>query len=111
MSPEAFLDVAVDVSFSLVVGAIVMGFFRLAKGPSLPDRVVSLDLMTILIVGFCGLFSVFAGDATFLDIGLVLALVGFLATVALARFAERRGLARPDGVPAKEVPPAEEDAP
>ena len=111
MTPDGFLELATDVSFSLVVGAIVMGFFRLAKGPSLPDRVISLDLMTILIVGFCGLFSVFAGDATFLDIGLVLALVGFLATVALARFAERRGAARADGVPAKEVPPAEEDAP
>ena len=58
MSPERFLEIATDVSFSLVVGAIVMGFFRLAKGPSLPDRVLSLDLMTILIVGFCGLFSV-----------------------------------------------------
>ena len=111
MSPDGFLAVAVDLSFSLVVGAIVMGFFRLAKGPSLPDRVVSLDLMTILIVGFCGLFSVFAGDATFLDIGLVLALVGFLATVALARFAERRGAARDDGVPAKVVPPPESETP
>ena len=93
MTPEGFLEIAVDVSFSMMVGAIVLAFLRLAKGPSLPDRVVALDLMTILIVGFCGLFTVFAADATFLDVGLVLALVGFLATVALARFAERRGLA------------------
>ena len=94
MSPETFLEWAVDLSFSLIVGAIVLGFVRLAKGPSLPDRVIALDLMTVLIVGFCGLFSVFAADGTFLDVGLVLALVGFLATVALARFAERRGASR-----------------
>ena len=97
MTGPEFLEIAVDVSFSMVVGAIVLAFVRLAKGPSLPDRVVALDLMTVLIVGFCGLFSVFAGDATFLDVGLVLALVGFLATVALARFAERRGASRDRG--------------
>ena len=102
MSPGTFLEVATDLSFSLIVGAIILAFVRLAKGPSLPDRVIALDLMTVLIVGFCGLFSVFSADGTFLDVGLVLALVGFLATVALARFAERRGASRerpPEGGP------------
>lgn len=85
-----FLNYAMDLSFSLVMIGILLTFARLARGPSLPDRVVALDMMTVLIVVFCGLFSVFAGDSAFLDVAVVLALVGFFATVALARFAERR---------------------
>ena len=56
----------------------------------LPDRGVALDMMTVAIVAGCGLASVRFGEPAFLDAALVLALVGFLATVALARFAERR---------------------
>ena len=56
----------------------------------MPDRVVALDMMTILIVAFCALYSILTGVEAFLDVALVLALIGFLATVAFARYAERR---------------------
>ncbi|MCU0910395.1 MAG: cation:proton antiporter [Rhodobacteraceae bacterium] len=87
--PE-FLLVAIDITFVMVILAVLLAFIRLARGPSLPDRVVALDMMTILIVAFCGLFALFSGDSAFLDVAIVMALIGFLATVALARFAERR---------------------
>lgn len=87
MSP--FLSFALEASFALVVLSVVLAFIRLAKGPSLPDRVVALDMMTVAIVAFCGLAAIQYETAAFLDVALVLALVGFLATVALARFAER----------------------
>jgi multisubunit Na+/H+ antiporter MnhF subunit len=90
MTGLAFLNWAVDISFWLVMAAVALAFLRLARGPSLADRVVALDMMTILIVAFCGLFAIVSADAAFLDVAVVLALVGFLATVALARFAERR---------------------
>ena len=90
MTGPAFLEVAVDVGFGLIVLAVVLCFVRLAKGPSLPDRVVALDMMTVAIVAFCGLAAIRSRDGAFLDVALVLALVGFLATVALARFAKRR---------------------
>lgn len=84
-----FLSFALEASFALVVLSVVLAFIRLAKGPSLPDRVVALDMMTVAIVAFCGLAAIRYETAAFLDVALVLALVGFLATVALARFAER----------------------
>ena len=84
-----FLSFALEASFALVVLSVVLAFIRLAKGPSLPDRVVALDMMTVAIVAFCGLAAIRYESAAFLDVALVLALVGFLATVALARFAER----------------------
>ncbi|MEL6913540.1 MAG: cation:proton antiporter [Pseudomonadota bacterium] len=89
MPATGFLAQAVMIGFALVFLAVAFALYRLIKGPTLPDRVVALDMMTIAIVAFCGLASVRTGQAAFLDVALVLALVGFLATVALARFAER----------------------
>ncbi|MDU8944832.1 monovalent cation/H+ antiporter complex subunit F [Ovoidimarina sediminis] len=89
-----FLELSVTLGFVMVFLAVGLALWRLAKGPSLPDRVVALDMMTVAIVAFCGLAAVRSGDAAFLDVALVLALVGFLATVALARFAERQTIRR-----------------
>ncbi len=86
---DGFLDLSLEIGFLCVVVSVVLAFFRLVRGPSLQDRVVALDFMTVAIVAFCGLAAVRYGTPAFLDVALVLALVGFLATVALARFAER----------------------
>ena len=47
-------------------------------------------MLTISIMGFCGLFAILVEDTAFIDVAVVLALIGFLTTLALARFAERR---------------------
>jgi multicomponent Na+:H+ antiporter subunit F len=85
----AFLDIAVTAGIAMVLVAVALSLVRLILGPSLPDRVVALDMMTVSIVAFCGLAAIRFDEAAFLDVALALALVGFLATVALARFAER----------------------
>ena len=72
----------------LALGA-VLTFVRLMRGPSLPDRVISLDLIGILIV--CVLVAV-AGDSgqqAFLDVAMVIALISFVGTVAYSRYLER----------------------
>lgn len=69
--------------------AAVLTFIRLVRGPSLPDRVIAIDLIGILIV--CGLV-VSAGaraDQALLDVAMVLALISFVGTVAYARYVER----------------------
>jgi multicomponent Na+:H+ antiporter subunit F len=85
----SFLEIALELGFMLIVLSVVLAFVRLVKGPSLQDRVVALDMMTVSIVAFCGLAAIRYDTTAFIDVALVLALVGFLATVALARFAER----------------------
>lgn len=94
MTPAEFLQLSTEIAFGLVLVAILMCFWRLVLGPTLADRVVALDMMTILIISVCALFTLVVDDPSFLDIVLVMALIGFLATVALARYAERRHLAR-----------------
>jgi multicomponent Na+:H+ antiporter subunit F len=90
MTPQEFLWLSVEWAFWMVMAGVVFAFVRLAIGPSLPDRVVALDMMTVLIAAFCGLYAMLTGEEAFLDVAIVLALIGFLATVAFARFAERR---------------------
>ena len=85
---------AIEIAFALLMLAMGLGLLRLARGPSLPDRVVALDLLTVLAVAFCALYAIASGRAAYLDVAIALALIAFLATVALARFAGRR---RPTG--------------
>ncbi|GAB5467997.1 MAG: hypothetical protein Kilf2KO_10270 [Rhodospirillales bacterium] len=88
--PESLLAWAVDIAFIMIMAAMVLAFVRLMRGPSLPDRVVALDLITMLAVAFSALFAISSGQEGFLDVAIALALIAFLATVAFARFAERR---------------------
>lgn len=90
MTSAEFLDLSIYASFVMVMLSLAIAFIRLAKGPTLADRVVALDMMTVTIIAVCGVVVVGTGVSALLDVALVLALVGFLATVALARFAERR---------------------
>lgn len=96
------LGLSLNIAFVLVMLGVALAFVRLIIGPTLPDRVVALDMMTVLIVSFCGVYAIVSGDTAFIDVAIVLALVGFLATVALARFVERRGPGKHDeGGPAQ----------
>lgn len=90
MTPEGVLDLAVNASYALLAFGIACAFARLVRGPSLPDRVVALDYTAILTVAFAALHAIDADESAFIDVAVVLALVAFLATVAFARFAERR---------------------
>jgi multicomponent Na+:H+ antiporter subunit F len=80
---------AVNVTMALTVLGLVSSFVRLIRGPSLPDRVVSVDLITVLAVAIAGLLAITHAEPDFLDIAVALALVAFLATIAFAWYAER----------------------
>jgi multicomponent Na+:H+ antiporter subunit F len=90
MTPAAFLDIALYISVVAIGLSLIIAFVRMVLGPTLADRVVALDMMTTLIIAFCGIVSIMTAISAFLDVAIVLALVAFLATVALARYAERR---------------------
>lgn len=100
---DQVLAVAVDAAFALLVVGMAAAFVRLVRGPSLADRVVALDFIAVLTVAFAGVYAIEAGAAVFLDVAVALALAVFLATVAFARFIERRD-ARPEPVDAAPDP-------
>ena len=85
------LDGAVVLASVMVTLSVVLAFIRLLRGPSLPDRVVSFDLMTTVAVGIMALYSIATEETVFLDVAIVLALISFLGTVAFARYLEQGG--------------------
>jgi multicomponent Na+:H+ antiporter subunit F len=77
--------------FSLVVllFSIALAVVRLARGPDAADRIVALDLISVLTVAFLAAYSIYARETSFLDVAIAFALIAFLGTVALARFLMR----------------------
>ena len=78
----------------LAVGMLLAGI-RLVRGPDPADRIVALDLISVLIVAFLAALSVYTGQSAVLDVAIAYALVAFLGTVALARWLQRRAARRP----------------
>jgi multicomponent Na+:H+ antiporter subunit F len=77
------------VALALVILALLLSSVRVVLGPSLPDRVVALDLALLLAVGVMNLYAQITHDEVFLDVAVVLALLAFLGTVAFASYLER----------------------
>jgi multicomponent Na+:H+ antiporter subunit F len=89
------LGMALTIAGAFLVLAIVAAVWRLLTGPSVADRVVSLDMVTSLLVVFLVIFTMATGERAYIYVAIALALIGFLATVAFARFLER-GHEEPD---------------
>lgn len=73
----------------LVLSALLI-FYRFIKGPDLVDRVIALDLLIIIGLGVIVVYSILTNQSTFLDIAMILALIGFLGTVAFSYYLEKR---------------------
>jgi multicomponent Na+:H+ antiporter subunit F len=89
--PLNMTELAPRLALALVGLAMFLTFVRLVRGPTLPDRVVALDLTGVLAVGMLAAYAVATDQPGLMDPAAVLALVGFLGTVAFARYLERRG--------------------
>ena len=64
--------------------------YRIGRGPSAPDRTVAIDILGIVVVGFCGLLGLHTGKDFYLNVALAWALLSFVGTIALAKFLEGR---------------------
>jgi multicomponent Na+:H+ antiporter subunit F len=86
IAPETFLHIAIHVALGvlLISMAIVLG--RLARGPSAADRVVAMDLLSVLVLAFLVAFAIYTREKTYLDVAIAYACIAFLGTIALARF-------------------------
>ncbi len=82
--------VALYISLPALALALPMAVFRLVRGPSLPDRVVALDLISIIMMGFIVAYAIATNQPVYLDVAIVLALIAFLGTVAFAYYLERQ---------------------
>jgi len=90
------VEIAALFALAVLLISMALVLVRLIKGPVAADRIVALDLISILIVSFLAACSIFAEEVSFLDVAIGYALVAFLGTVALARFLVRSAARRSD---------------
>ena len=86
---SGLVQTAGHITLIMLTLAILIAFVRLVIGPDQADRIVALDLISLLIVADLAALAVFTGQETYLDVAIAYALIAFLGTVALARFRER----------------------
>ncbi|MFC1645865.1 cation:proton antiporter [Candidatus Omnitrophota bacterium] len=68
-----------------------MCLYRIGRGPSAPDRTVAIDILGIVVVGFCAILSITTGKDFYLNVGIAWSLLSFIGTLALAKHLEGRG--------------------
>ena len=83
------LHVISNLTLATLGVALVLAIIRLVKGPTLPDRIVAMDLFGMRVVGLIVVLAGSTGVRATLDAAIVIALVGFLGTVAYATYVER----------------------
>jgi len=79
----------------LIAGLLVcsaMCLYRIARGPTAPDRMVAIDILGTVVVGFVAILTAVSGKAYLLNVAIVWALVSFVGTLALAKYLMGRGL-------------------
>ncbi|MDQ0315107.1 cation:proton antiporter [Amorphus orientalis] len=86
-----FQQICVYVAFALLSLSFAVIVYRIVTGPTLPDRILALDMMIAVAIGFIATFGVHSGFYLYVDIAIALGLIGFLSTVAFARFVLARG--------------------
>ena len=64
--------------------------YRVGRGPSAPDRTVAIDILGIVIVGFCAILALATNKDFYINIALAWSLLSFIGTIALAKFLEGR---------------------
>ncbi|WP_182036075.1 cation:proton antiporter [Vibrio diabolicus] len=87
---DSWLQISVTFAYAGLLLSFVMAFFRLILGPTLADRVVALDLISFITIGFITVYTLDSGEDTLLDIAITLGLVAFLGTIAFARLIVKR---------------------
>lgn len=86
MSGTAFLELATLITLGILTVSFLLCIVRIVIGPTLPDRVLALDMLVSIGIGYIAVIAIRTGFFLYLDVAISLSLVGFLATAAFARF-------------------------
>lgn len=80
------LTTALSIAMLLLGLAIALNLWRLVIGPSLPDRILALDTMYINAIALLVLFGIYQGSMAYFEAALLIAVMGFVGTVALSKY-------------------------
>ena len=97
MTDDLRFLIILSLSAAMLLFAMVLAGIRIVRGPTAADRVVALDMLSLLGTAAAGVAALASGSLAFIDIALAVALIGFLATVAFAGFIERGSIQEEEG--------------
>ncbi|EXS68858.1 K+/H+ antiporter subunit F [Sphingobium sp. Ant17] len=80
------IETALSIALGCVALAMLLNLYRLLRGPSAPDRILALDTMVINAIALIILFGILEESGTYFEAALLLAMVGFVGTVAYTKF-------------------------
>jgi multisubunit Na+/H+ antiporter MnhF subunit len=83
------LEIVTPVVLAMLGLALLLAVIRLVKGPTLPDRIVAMDLISVIVIGLIVGLAASTGVRATLDAAIVIALIGFVATVTYAMYVQR----------------------
>lgn len=96
ISVADIFDYAVMLALGILSLSFLITIYRIITGPTLPDRILGLDMLVAIAIGFIAVIGIKTGYTLYVDVAIALGLVGFLATVAFARFVLSRGKTEDD---------------
>lgn len=80
------LTYAIAIAIGMVIAAMLLNLFRMIRGPSLPDRVVALDTLSINTIALVMLFGIGISSTIYFEAALLIAMMGFVGTAAFCKF-------------------------
>lgn len=80
------LEMVLPIAFTLLAFSILLCFLRLLKGPDLPDRLLALDTLYINAIALVVLFGIYLESSLFFEAALLIAVMGFVGTIALSKY-------------------------
>ncbi|WP_100011897.1 monovalent cation/H+ antiporter complex subunit F [Lentibacillus sediminis] len=86
---EQLVTISAVIALAAIAAAILMVLYRLLKGPTQPDRAVALDLVAINMMGVAAILAVMLGTQHLNDVVLLIGILAFLGTLAIAKYLER----------------------
>ncbi|GAA5172174.1 MULTISPECIES: K+/H+ antiporter subunit F [Halomonadaceae] len=80
------LDIALWISLALFTAATLLTLYRAAIGPDLPDRILALDTLYVNSIALIVLFGIWLNDKIYFEAALLIAMLGFISTVAVCKY-------------------------
>ena len=80
------LNAAIEIAFVLVAVALALNIYRLLVGPDTTDRILALDTLGINTIALLVLYGISKNSTAYFEVALLLALLGFVGTVALCKY-------------------------
>ena len=80
------LNIALQVAFALVAASLLLTLWRLLRGPDQPDRILALDTLYINTIALLVVLGIHLGSALYFEAALLIAMMGFVGTVALCKY-------------------------